>query len=59
MLDINNMPLDIDLLPKKHRDYALMLAQDGLISEWSEVFDALNECAEHRPETDLNTYNYN
>jgi len=44
MLDINNMPPDIDLLPQNHRAFAITLAQDGLIDEWSEVFDALNEC---------------
>jgi len=44
MLDINSMPLDVDLLPKDLRDYAILLAQDGLIDDWHEVFDALNDC---------------
>ena len=50
MLDIKNMPVDVDLLPKKYRDFAIVLAQDGLIDDWSEVFDALNECDMWRDE---------
>ena len=50
MLDIKNMPVDVDLLPKKARDFAIVLAQDGLIDDWSEVFDALNECDMWRDE---------
>jgi len=44
MLNIKDMPIDVDLLPKEARDFAIVLAQDGLIDEWSEVFDALREC---------------
>jgi len=45
MLDFNSMPPEVDLLPKDLRDYAILLAQDGLIDDWCEVFDALNDCA--------------
>jgi len=43
-LNINDMPIEVDELPKKYRDYAILLANDGLIDEWVEVFDAINEC---------------
>lgn len=37
MLNIKDMPIDVDLLPKEARDFAIVLAQDGLIDDWSEV----------------------
>jgi hypothetical protein len=43
-LNINDMPSEVNELPKKYRDYAILLANDGLIDEWVEVFDAINEC---------------
>jgi hypothetical protein len=50
MLNIKDMPIDVDLLPKEARDFAIVLAQDGLIDDWSEVFDALTECDMWRDE---------
>ena len=44
MLNIKDMPIDVDLLPKEARDFAIVLAQDGLIDDWSEVFDAPSTC---------------
>jgi hypothetical protein len=58
MLNINDMPQEIELLPENHRNFAITLAQDGLINDWSEVFEALNECGEHRPEPDPDSYDY-
>ena len=43
-LDIKDIPWEVDQLPKKQRDFALILTRDGLIEEWPEVFEALDEC---------------
>jgi len=50
---IEDMPIEVLELPKKYRDYAILLATDGLIDEWVEVFDAINECDLQTQEEEL------
>jgi hypothetical protein len=58
-MNINNLPFEIDLLPADAKAFVIRLAQDGHISDWDEAFDALNECADFRPEPNLDTCDYN
>ena len=55
-MDTNNLPIDIDLLPADAKAFVIALAQDGHISDWGDAFDALNECAEYRPEPNPDTF---
>lgn len=55
-MDTKNLPMDIDLLPADAKAFVIALAQDGHISDWGDAFDALNECADFRPEPNPDTY---
>lgn len=58
-MDIKNLPDDIELLPADAKAFVMRLAQDGHISDWDEAFDALNECANFRPDPNPDTYDFN
>ena len=58
-MDIKNLPDDIELLPADAKAFVMRLAQDGHISDWDEAFDALNECANFRPDPNPDTYEFN
>ena len=52
------MPEAIKALPKVEKDFVIMLAQDGLLEDWNEGFDALNECMHQQPNIDPDSYDY-
>lgn len=58
-MDIKNLPDDIELLPADAKAFVIRLARDGHISDWDEAFDALNECANFRPDPNPDTYEFN
>ena len=58
MLDIKDMPDAIKALPKSEKDFVIMLARDGLLEDWNEGFDALNECMHQQPNIDPDSYDY-
>jgi len=58
MLKIKDMPEAIKALPKVEKDFVIMLAQDGLLEDWNEAFDALNECMHQQPNIDPDSYDY-
>tara|TARA_R110000787_G_scaffold11096_5_gene37179 strand:- start:26 stop:400 length:375 start_codon:yes stop_codon:yes gene_type:complete len=53
-----DLPLEIEELQDSAKSYVIRLAQDGHISDWSEAWDALNECAAFRPDPNPDTYGF-
>ncbi len=58
MLNIKDMPEAIKALPRAQKNFVIMLAQDGLLEDWNEGFDALNECMHQQPNIDPDSYDY-